>query len=95
MIKDFGPEIMAAVVERAEKSGISTENVEKAVVAAKKMGFKPLGLKDLIGQTRSHRSNDEVGYSLLESSVPSFHGYERALVSCTLALFSKSKGEYL
>jgi len=82
MTKGFGPEIMAAAAERAEKSGVSTENVGKAAAAAKKMGFKPPGLKDLIGKTRAHHSNDEVGHGLLESSVPSFHGYKRALVSC-------------
>jgi len=48
MTKDFGSEIMAAAAERAEKSGINTENVGKAAVAAKKMGFKPPGLRSVM-----------------------------------------------
>jgi hypothetical protein len=80
MTKCFGPEIMVAAAERAEKS---TGNVGKAAVASKKMGFQASGSEGSNWKTRGHRSNNEVGHGFLESSVPSFHGYGRPLVSYT------------
>jgi hypothetical protein len=72
MTNGFGPEIMAAAAERTEKSGISTENVGKVAVAAKKMGFKPPGLKDLIGKLEAIAAIMRLIMVFLRARLPAF-----------------------
>ena len=92
MTKDFGSEIMAAAAERAEKSGISTENVGKAAVAAKKTGIKPPGLKDLIGKPGAIAAMMRSVTVFLRARFPAFMVVN---VLWSLALFGESRGEYL
>ena len=92
MTKGFGPEIMAAAAERAEKSGVSTENVGKAAAAAKKMGFKPPGLKDLIGKPGAITAMMRSVMAFLRARFPAFMGIN---VLWFLVFFGESRGEYL
>lgn len=84
MTKGFAPEIMAAAAERAEKSGISTENVGKAAAAAKKMGLKTPGLKDLIGKPGAIAGMMRSVMTYLRARFPAFMGMN---VLWSLALF--------
>jgi hypothetical protein len=88
--KGLGPEIMAAAAERAEKSGISTENVGKAAAAAKKMGLKTPGLKDLIGKPGAIAGLMRSVITYLRARFPAFMGMN---VLWSLALFGKSRIE--
>ena len=88
--KGLGPEIMAAAAERAEKSGISAENVGKAAAAAKKMGLKTPGLKDLIGKPGAIAGLMRSVITYLRARFPAFMGMN---VLWSLALFGKSRIE--
>ena len=91
MTKGFAPEIMAAAAERAEKSGLSAENVGKAAAAAKKMGLKTPGLKDLIGKPGAIAGMMRSVMTYLRARFPAFLGMN---VLWSLALFGKSGIEY-
>ena len=84
MTKGFAPEIMAAAAERAEKSGINTENVGKAAAAAKKMGLKTPGLKDLVGKPGAIAGMMRSVMTYLRARFPAFMGMN---VLWSLALF--------
>jgi hypothetical protein len=87
MTKGFAPEIMAAAAERAEKSGINAENVGKAAAAAKKMGLKTPGLKDLIGKPGAIAGMMRSVMTYLRARFPAFMGMN---VLWSLALFGTS-----
>lgn len=89
--KGLAPEIMAAAVERAEKSGINAENVGKAASAAKKMGLKTPGLKDLIGKPGAVAGMMRSVMTYLRARFPAFMGMN---VLWSLALFGKPRIEY-
>jgi hypothetical protein len=90
MTKGIGPEIMAAAAERAEKSGINAENVGKAAAAAKKMGLKTPGLKDLIGKPGAIAGMMRSVITYLRARFPAFMGMN---VLWSLALFGKLRIE--
>jgi len=89
--KGLAPEIMAAAAERAEKSGINAENVGKAAAAAKKMGLKTPGLKDLIGKPGAIAGMMRSVMAYLRARFPAFMGMN---VLWSLALFGKPRIEY-
>jgi hypothetical protein len=89
--KGLAPEIMAAAAERAEKSGINAENVGKAAAAAKKMGLKTPGLKDLIGKPGAIAGMMRSVMTYLRARFPAFMGMN---VLWSLALFGKPRIEY-
>jgi hypothetical protein len=89
--KGLGPEIMAAAAERAEKSGINAENVGKAAAAAKKMGLKTPGLRDLIGKPGAIVGMMRSVMAYLRARFPAFMGMN---VLWSLALFGKPRIEY-
>jgi hypothetical protein len=89
--KGLAPDIMAAAAERAEKSGISAENVGKAAAAAKKMGLKTPGLKDLIGKPGAIAGMMRSVMTYLRARFPAFMGMN---VLWSLALFGKPRIEY-
>ena len=91
MTKGFAPEIMAAATERAEKSGINTENVGKAAAAAKKMGLKTPGLKELIGGPGAIAGMMRSVMTFLRARFPAFMGMN---VLWSLALFGKLTMKY-
>jgi hypothetical protein len=91
MTKGLAPEIMAAAAERAEKSGINAENVGKAAAAAKKMGLKTPGLKDLIGTPGAIAGMMRSVMTYLRARFPAFMGMN---VLWSLALFGKPRIEY-
>lgn len=91
MTKGLAPEIMAAAAERAEKSGINAENVGKAAAAAKKMGLKTPGLKDLIGKPGAVAGMMRSVMTYLRARFPAFMGMN---VLWSLALFGKPRIEY-
>jgi len=84
MTKGFAPEMMAAAAERAEKSGFNSENVGKAAAAAKKMGLKTPGLKDLIGKPGAIAGMMRSVMTYLRARFPAFMGMN---VLWSLALF--------
>jgi hypothetical protein len=91
MTKGFAPEIMAAAAERAEKSGINAENVGKAAAAAKKMGLKTPGLKDLIGKPGAIAGMMRSVITYLRARFPAFMGMN---VLWSLALFGTLRIAY-
>jgi hypothetical protein len=86
MTKGFAPEIMAAAAERAEKSGLDTENIGKVTAAAKKMGFKTPSLKDLIGKPGAIAGMMRSVITYLRARFPAFLGMN---VLWSLALFGE------
>jgi hypothetical protein len=86
MTKGFAPEIIAAAAERAEKSGINTENLGKAAAAAKKIGLKTPNLKDLIGKPGAIAGMMRSVITYLRARFPAFLGMN---VLWSLALFGE------
>ncbi|KAL9623679.1 MAG: hypothetical protein Q9160_002135 [Pyrenula sp. 1 TL-2023] len=84
MGQSFAPEVMAAAAEKAEKSGVNTENAAKAAGAAKKMGFKAPSLKDLVGKPGAVASVMRSVIQFLRARFPAFFGMN---VLWSLALF--------
>jgi hypothetical protein len=74
------------------RAGSAKENVGKAAVAAKKMEFKPPGLKDLIGKPGAIAAMLRSVMVFLRARFLAFMGMN---VLWSLALFGESRGEYL
>ena len=86
MTQGIAPTILAAATERAEASGINTENVGKAAAAANKMGFKTPSLRDLIGKPGAVAGMMRSVMTYLRARFPAFLGMN---VLWSLALFGK------
>ena len=86
MTKGFGPEIMAAAAERAQKSGVNMENAGKAASAAKKMGLRTPSLKELVGKPTAITATLRSIMNYLRARFPAFMGVN---VMWSLAMFGK------
>lgn len=87
LTEHLGPELLTAAASKPSKSGLSVENAGKAAaaVAAKKMGFKTLSLKELVAKPTALASLLRSIIGFLRTRFPAVLGVN---VLWSLALFS-------